>query len=371
MSGQAYRGGGGEFERADRGRLALSDDESLLSLLLVHPDFLVDDVVFFADGRVLPESDPAWRTMIGWHRRGGPVLLGLTTGTGRPGLLVEALDLAEATHGWPLDRWDAAVAAYWESADPAIRERVSERWQLSADEPWPVAAWTRAAWQAEPTPARAVVGVLAAAVPLPVRRAIAWLAAGAREVAAFEARRAATGESPTYWTSRVAGGWHRPSAAAPDDAAGLRRATYVRHTGGVTARLLAAIEAACRDAGSTVAWSGAEWVRFDGADRSLRVFPGAAWVDLQFAGADEGTLTGLRYRFGVPRRLTPPEGAPPEVHLRLGEAEDLSPAVQLLVTAWLEGTVAADAAPPAPAVSPEGLGQPARARNAGRPARSG
>jgi hypothetical protein len=342
MAGRPYRGEDGTFESADLSPPALSDDAALFALLLNHPDFLDEDVLFMADGRVLAESDPAWRTVLGWHRGSGPVLLGVTTGGAGESLLIEVLQLAESSADWPLARWDEALAAFWGSSDGALRQRVAERWGLKG-EVWTVEGWAQAVWDGPPTKGRAAVGILAAEVPVAIRRAVAWLAAGGREIAAFEVQRMVAGSAPIYWTNLVAGAWHRrvtPVAASAD--AGLRRETYVRHTGSVTAGLLSAVEARGLQVGSKVAWSGQDWVRFDGAGRSLRVFPGAGWIDLQFVDADEGTLTGLRYRYGVAVALEPPPDAPPGVHLRLSSAGDMNPAVELLLTAWLGEVPAQD-----------------------------
>jgi hypothetical protein len=269
---------------------------------------------------VLSESDPARRSVLGWHRYGGPVLLGATTGVADPALLVETVQLAGVSAEWSPEQWDEALAAFWAGADQELKQRVARCWQLSS-EPWRLESWTRAAWGEAPAKGRALVGVIAGSVPLRVRRTIDWLAAEGREIAGYEVRRMQSGEAITYWTT-------------PEEA-GRRRDTYVHHTGGVTAGLLSAVEMRCRELESQVAWSGEDWVRFDGHEHSLRVFPGAAWVDLQLVGADEGTLKGLSYRFGVSESLTPGEDAPPEVHFRLASASDLSPSIHLLLGAWL------------------------------------
>ncbi len=347
MAGRPYRGGAEGFEPAELGGLTLADDTALFTLLLTYPDALAEDVVFFADGRVLPESDPAWRALLGWHRQGGPVLLGMTTAQADAGLLVETLRLAEIVADWSIERWDQTVLEYWGSADHALLERVAERWELSRDEGWSLDRWTRAMWDEEPAPGRAIVGLLAADVSEALCRAVEWLASGGREIAAFEASRVVSGESATYWTHPVAGAWYRPAPLTTDDGPDRRRETYVRRTGSVTGGLLASIEARCLEAGSAVAWSGEDWVRFDGASRSLRVFPGEAWVDLQLVGADEGHLIGLRYRYGVPNRLKPPADAPPEVHVRLSAPEDFGAEIQVMLSDWLSGRPTRSPEPPA------------------------
>lgn len=337
MAGRPYRSGKDGFEAAELGGLSLADDGALFTLLLTHPDVLAEDVVFFADGRVLPESDLAWRTILGWHRQGGPVVLGVTTAQAEPGLLVETLRLAEIVSYHPADRWDEIVLEYWGSADESIVGSVMDRWALSGEEGWTLGSWTRAMWDQEPEQGPVVAGVLAGEIPEAMRRAIDWLATRNRELAAFETRRILAGESPTYWIHPVAGGWYRSAPLTKAGEPDRRRETFVRRTGSVTGGLLAAVEARCIEAGSEVAWSGEDWVRFDGSSRSLRVFPGEAWVDLQLVGIDEGNLVGLRYRYSVPARLKPPDGAPPEVHIRLSIAEDFGPEVQLMLCDWLSG----------------------------------
>ncbi|MCI0346849.1 MAG: hypothetical protein L0227_03100 [Chloroflexi bacterium] len=345
MAGRPYRSGEGGFETAELGALTLADDGPLFALLLTHPDALAEDVVFFADGRVVPESDPAVRTLLGWHRHGGVVVLVFTTAAAESDLLVEGLRLAEIVADWDVGRWNEVVLEYWGSADEALVERVADRWDLSREEGWTLASWTGAMWDEAPEPGRPIVGVLAGEVPETVRGAIDWLSVGNREIAAFEARRIVSGETPTYWTTPVAGAWARPAPMTGEAGSDRRRETFVRRTGSVTGGLLAAVEKRCLDSGSAVAWSGEDWVRFDGASRSLRVFPGAAWVDLQLVGADEGALIGMRYRYALPTRLRPPDDAPPEVHVRLAAPADFGPEVQLLISDWLSGRLSKEAQP--------------------------
>jgi hypothetical protein len=374
MAGRPYRSGKDGFETAELGALTLTDDEPLFALHLTYPDVLAEDVVFFADGRVLPESDPAVRTLLGWHRQGGAVVLGFTTASVVADLLVEVLRLAEIVGDWDVEQWDEIVLEYWGSADEALVESVAGRWDLSRQEGWTLASWTRAMWDEDPEPGRPIVGVLAGQVSEPVRAAIDWLSKANREIAAFEARRIVSDGTPTYWTYPVAGAWIRSTGLLDEKAPDRRRETFVRRTGSVTGGLLAAVEKRCLDSGSAVAWSGEDWVRFDGASRSLRVFPGAAWVDLQLVGADEGGLIGMRYRYGLPSRLRPPEDAPPEVHVRLSAPADFGPEVQLLLSDWLSGRLSKEAQPVARPriVSREVDVTPAsRPREAGRSDRSG
>lgn len=344
MAGRPYRSEDGGFETAELGSLTLADDAALFALLLTHPDALTEDVLFFADGRVILESDPAVRTLLGWHRQGGVVVLGFTTACAGSDLLIETLRLAGIVADWDLERWNQIVLDYWGAAEEGLVAQAAGRWELSREEGWSLASWTRAMWDEDPVTGHPIVGILAGEVPEPVRCAIDWLATGKREIAAFEAQRIVTGDSPTYWTTPVAGAWVRPAPlteAGPDH----RRETFVRRTGSVTGALLAAVEKRCVEAGSAVAWSGEDWVRFDGASRSLRVFPGSSWVDLQLVGADEGALIGMRYRYALPNRLRPPEDAPPEVHVRLAAPADFGPEVQLLVSDWLSGRLSKEAQP--------------------------
>lgn len=315
--------------------LSGGDDARLFEALLTAPDRLHPDVVLWADGRVLPGSDAGRRTLVGWHRAGGPVFVGVRTGAATDGLLLEALGLAAEGGETPDERWRVALAAYWDAADPALRERVSDRWGFARGEIADPEAWTGQAWGRPPTPGPARTGVVAARCPRGLGRAIDWLAGRGIDVAAWEVGRA--DDDGSFRLARVAGAWResdeRPLPAEASEA--RRRRTYLRHTGGVTAELLATLESHCRAMGCEVAWSDRQWVRFDGPGRSLRVFPGTAWIDLQFVGADEGTLIGLRFRYGVPVGTEPPEGAPPGVHLRLFRPDDLGPETRLLLTAWL------------------------------------
>lgn len=317
--------------------LSSSDDAALLELLLDSPDRIDLRIVLWADGRVLPESDPGRRTLVGWHQAGGPVLLGVTTGVATEEALFEAFHLAALEGAAPVERWKDPLESFWGDADPGLRERIGARWghpeRITSPE-----AWTGLAWGTPPVSGPPRTGVVAARVPDPLRRTVDWLADLGVEVAAWEIERADDSADGAFRFRRVAGRWgdlpDRPLPAMEEE---RRRRTYVRHTGGVTAALLAGLEKACRSSGATVAWSGREWVRFDGPGRSLRIFPGTEGIDLQFVGADEGTLIGLRFRYGVSVGTDPPAGAPPGVHLRLASPEDLGPEVRLLVKAWLGG----------------------------------
>ncbi|MDX1662110.1 MAG: hypothetical protein R3326_10005 [Gemmatimonadota bacterium] len=316
------------------------DASHLGFLLFAHPDRIHPKALLWADGRVLAASDPGRRTVVGWHRDGGAVLLAVTTDTATETSLLEAFHLAAVEGGAALDRWADALESFWEDADPELRSRIERRWNLSDGKIASPAAWAERAWNVPPEPGPARTGIVAARVPVPLRRTIDWLSERGVEVAAWQIERAPGGDPTGFRFERVAGRWRGSELEThrlPGIDEELRRKTYVRHTGAVTAALLAELESTCRASGATVAWSGEEWVRFDGATRSLRVFPGTDGIDLQFVGADEGTLIGLRFRYGVPVGADPPPGAPPGVHLRLVRPEDFGPEVRLLVKAWLGG----------------------------------
>lgn len=322
----------------DPGGLSSRDDARLLELLLGSPDRLDPQVILWADGRVLPESDPGRRTVVGWHRAGGAVMVGVTTGVAVEGLLLEAFQLAAAEGANPPGRWAGALATFWGDADPALRERVADRWGLRGGLIESPEAWADRAWGMAPAPGPPRAGMIAFEVPPSLRQSVDWLADQGVEVAAWEIARSADPGAAPFRFERVAGRWSGPpERPLPAFEEQRRRRTYVRHTGSVTAALLADLEAECRSSGAAVAWSDDQWVRFDGPRRSLRVFPGTEWIDLQFVGADEGTLIGLRYRYGVQVGIEPPPDAPPGVHLRLASPSDLGPEVRMLVKGWLGG----------------------------------
>jgi hypothetical protein len=115
-----------------------------------------------------------------------------------------------------------------------------------------------------------------------------------------------------------------------------------RHARAAAARieppaLIDAVERLARRSGATATWSRREWVRFEGAHGSIRVFPheGGAW--LQLAGADEGALAGLRFRHGLPLVAEGPPNAPPGAHLYLRDAASLTPPIEALIRQWLRG----------------------------------
>lgn len=337
-TGRPYRTGDGGFEGTRVGPVTGADGIPLVELLLTHPDFLDSDALLWADGRVIEQSDPGRRTMIGWHRRGGPILLSVTTGEIHEADLVEAARLAEVTSGWTVPIWGEVVSTFWREAPGTLVARIVERWGLEGDRIRDPKAWGDAVWAKAPAPGPAHVGVLGAVIGERTMRAVTWLRDGGIEIAAFTLRRIESESGPTYTAERVAGGWHAsPRRPLPGEDESLRRETDVPPTGGVGAALLAALEKRCLEAGGEIGWSGEEWVRFRGPAGSVRLFPGPGRVDLQLVGADEGTLTGLRFRFAVPVTREPPPGAPPGVHLRLTGLEDLTPELEMLLARWLSG----------------------------------
>jgi len=152
-------------------------------------------------------------------------------------------------------------------------------------------------------------GIVARRVPAGLVEAIERLAARGIPVTAWRVKD--RGEEVAL--ERVAGGWRAATEA-----------------------ILTGLARACRVAGGTER-NGLGWVRFDGPAGSIRAFPGPGGVDLQLVGADEGSLTGLHFRFGVALMGTPAPDAPPGVHLRLSGTDDLTEDLGRLLCAWLAG----------------------------------
>ncbi|MFN2383002.1 MAG: hypothetical protein ABR559_01920 [Gemmatimonadota bacterium] len=315
---------------AGDGALDSSDELPLLSQILTHPETLAPDVLLWAGGELRPGAGPG-RMVLGWRRGGGPVVVACTTGQATEALLVQALQRAASCAKWPVSRWDELLEESWAVAD-GLLAAVGDRWGLGSQDLRRAAAWTEAAWGAPPAPGQPAVGLLAARVSNGLRRAVDWLTTADREIAAFELERAAAGAPLAYGTHQVAGGWRgAPERPLPARATAPLEVTPVA---AAPTALQAALERLCRAAGGTVVWR-REWVRFDGRLRSLRLFPGPGGIELQFMGANEGVLVGLRYRFGVPLATRPPPAAAPGGHLWLAEREDLTPAVEKLLAFWL------------------------------------
>ena len=101
--------------------------------------------------------------------------------------------------------------------------------------------------------------------------------------------------------------------------------------------LLDAVERVARRSGATATWSRRDWVRFEGAHGTIRVFPHDAGAWLQLAGADEGALAGLRYRHGIALDSGGAPDPPPGAHIYLRDAASLTPSIEALIRQWLRG----------------------------------
>jgi len=308
--------------------------EWLSRALLLNPTAIPGDSACWADARELGLA--SLPILFGWRRTGGALVAGTSEGVATLELWVAATTLAESTSEWTGERWDAAFRAFWTVATPLLRDALAERLPLPADawslESWSAAVWGTFAGPVEP-PAVAVVGssvsaevLESIASPGGVGRAAAFTVepldeAGERIRCALVAghldpgpARALPGELEL--SARIA--THSDPRDPPD--------------------LLGAVERLARRSGATATWSRGEWVRFEGTRGAIRVFPvdGGAW--LQLAGADEGALTGLRFRHGLPLDLGGAPGAPPGAHLFLRDLSALTPSIEALIRQWLRGT---------------------------------
>src|SRR5919106_6206424 len=72
----------------------LDDDASLVELLFEKPKLIAEDVLLLGEARAASESGVAGRIVVGWRRAGGPLVLGVTTGSGSEALLVEVIGKA-------------------------------------------------------------------------------------------------------------------------------------------------------------------------------------------------------------------------------------------------------------------------------------
>lgn len=332
------------MERDDGGLSVLDDAGTFVEFLMGKPELLPEDVLVIGEARDAETDAPGGRLAIAWRHEGGAALLGVTTGSGSEALLVETIGFLARTEDWPLVRWSESVGRYWERAPVELRNRMAKRWGISLDTAWSVASWTRAAWGEEPIEGKTAIALVATQIPPGIEAVVEWLARY-QPAAAFRIRWYDEDATPGPRFDRVAGSWGGEPEAPGDPAA-----------------ILAVLEKRCLDAGCRVARRAAEWVRFDGNGRSVRAFPGPAWVDLQLVGIDEGTRIGLGYRFGVSLAREAPPDAPPGVHLRL-VGSGLDPAVGALVDAWLGGTAAGPAVSAAPRT---GGGRSRKPRNASR-----
>jgi hypothetical protein len=309
--------------------------EWLSRALLLDPTAISRDSACWADARALGLA--SLPILLGWRRTGGALVAGTSEGVASRELWIASTSLAEATSAWSGDRWDAAFRAFWRSAAPPLRDALAERlplpeggWSL---ESWSAAVWGSFAGPVEP-PAVAVVGSSVAAEVLEsiaspgrVGRAAAFTVepldeAGERIRCALVAGHL----DPT--PPRALPGEAELSARTAGDAAGERDP----HA------LLRAVERLARRFGATATWSRRDWVRYEGASGAIRVFPTEEGAWLQLAGADEGALTGLRFRHGLPLDLGGAPGAPPGAHLFLRDLSALTPSIEALIRQWLRGT---------------------------------
>jgi hypothetical protein len=352
-----------EWETTDHPSASLDDDLTLVELLFEKPHLLGEDLVLIGEARGTSESGLGGRIVVGWRRAGGPLVLGVTTGSGSEALLVEAIGYAGTVHAWTLARWSEEVRRYWDSAPPELVERIAARWVLPAGAPWDVAAWTRAGWGEEPREGLSAIALLATRIPESCARAITWLARRAA-IAAFRIRWYGADATPEPRIEKVAGDW-KADSLEPEAAGAAQTFTIAEAASAVDAgqTLVTQIESMCAELGCRISRRGEGWIRIDGMRRSLRAFPDAGWLDLQLVGIDEGSLVGLAHRYGVPLRHEPPSGAPPGIHLRL-EGEELDSGVRALLAAWLGGGPGAPSTRAHPSTSVEDV-RSRRPRNPG------
>lgn len=307
--------------------------EWLPRALLLDPTAISGDSACWADARDLGMA--RLPILLGWRRAGGALVTGTCEGLATRELWTESTTLAESTARWSGERWDAAFRTFWKQAKAPLRHALSERLPLP-DDSWTLEAWAAAVWGSfagpvEP-PAVAVVGsevsedVLASVV----------VASGGGRAAAFVVE-PLDAERGRIRCALVAGALDAgPVRALPGEPELARRHARAEVVPGPTS-LLDAVERVARRSGATATWSRRDWVRFEGAGGSIRVFPheGGAW--LQLAGADEGALAGLRFRHGLARDSGGPPDPPPGTHLYLRDAASLTPSIEALIRQWLRG----------------------------------
>ena len=274
--------------------------------------------------------------LLGWRRAGGALVTGTSEGIATRDLWAESATLAESTARWSGERWDAAFRTFWRQAKPPLRHALSERLPLPDDdwtlETWAAAVWGSYAGPVEP-PAIAVVGSEVSADVL----ASVTVASGAGRAAAFVVE-PLDAERGRIRCALVAGDLDPgPRRALPGEPELAERHARIGVAGDGSLTLVDAVERVARRSGATATWSRRDWVRFEGAHGSIRVFPheGGAW--LQLAGADEGALAGLRYRHGLPPEPEGPPNPPPGAHLYLRDAASLTPSIEAMIRQWLRG----------------------------------
>lgn len=310
-----------------------------LAELIERPDRIDDGALFWADERALPEDERNGRLILGWHRDGGALVVAVSPRTVTGEELVAALAAARTVTAWSPERWDRALIAFWRGVDLELRARAADRWDLPLAGAWRAGVLTEAAWGLPPAAGPTRLGVLASEVPARVRRAVEWLAAERHEAAAWEIP-AGVGPHPRS-ALLVAGGWSgsvaRPLPAEEEGPLAVPEGDGGVPGAGPSGEILATLERLARELGGGAARRGDAWVRFEGDRGEIRAFPGPGGVDLQLVGANEGSLAGLRFRYGVSIPLKPPPDAPPGAHLRLSSVVELDDRMRSLLGAWLAG----------------------------------
>ena len=305
--------------------------EWLSRALLLDPMAIPGDSACWADARELGLA--RLPILLGWRRAGGALVTGTSEGMATQELWAESATLAESTARWTGERWDAAFRAFWSRANPPLRHALSERLPLP-DDGWTLEAWAAAVWGsfAGPVdpPAVAVVG---SEVSEEVMASVA-VASGAGRAAAFVFE-PLDAERGIIRCALVAGDLDPgPRRALPGEPELEERHARVPAD---SETLLDAVERVARRSGATATWSRRDWVRFEGAHGSIRVFPHDRGAWLQLAGADEGALAGLRFRHGLTLDSEAPSERPPGAHLYLRDSASLTPAIEATIRQWLRG----------------------------------
>lgn len=309
--------------------------EWLPRALLLNPTAIPGDSACWADARVLGLA--SLPILLGWRRTGGALVAGTSEGVATRELWVAATSLAESTSKWSGERWDTAFRAFWTVATPLLRNALAERLPLPADA-WSLESWSAAVWGTFAGPVEPpAVAILGSSVSAEVLESIASPGRVGR-MAAF-----------TVEPLDEAGGRIRcalvaghldpdPPRALPGDVELAARAATHARAARDPYELLGAMERLARRSGATATWSRRDWVRYEGAHGSIRVFPSEQGAWLQLAGADEGALAGLRFRHGLSLDRGGPPDAPPGAHLFLRDAAALTPSIEALIRQWLRGT---------------------------------
>jgi hypothetical protein len=308
--------------------------EWLSRALLLDPMAIPGDSACWADARDLGMA--RLPILLGWRRAGGALVTGTSEGMATRELWAESNTLAESTARWTGERWDAAFRTFWKQAKPPLRRALSERLPLPDDvwtlESWAAAVWGSFAGPVEP-PAVAVVGSEVS----PDVLASVTEASGAGRAAAFVVE-PLDAERGRIRCALVAGDLDPgPRRALPGEPELAKRHARGSTTAEDSFALIDAVERVARRSGATATWSRRDWVRFEGAHGSIRVFPHDRGAWLQLAGADEGALAGLRFRHGLSLDSGGPPDPPPGAHLYLRDAASLTPSIEAMIRQWLRG----------------------------------